>query len=97
MVASSQDLTWADKVADWGWGLLTAILLTVIGWGAKWKWKTDKDISDLRLHVSDHYVKKTDLNALKAEIAADFKEVKDGQGQIIDLLLNQKIGTLRRR
>lgn len=51
----------------------------------------------LRLHMSEHYVKKTDLAILKSDFAADFAEVKASQSQILDLLLKQKIGTNGRR
>lgn len=49
----------------------------------------------LRLHVSEHYVKKSDLAELKKEIAAEFKEVKEGNTLILDVLMQRKIGTKR--
>ena len=92
-----QQVNWLDKATDWGWGLFTALVVMVFGWVAKWKWQTDRDINDLRLHVSEFYVKKSDLKELKDDIGERFDTLQATQDQIIDLLMQRKIGTNRRQ
>lgn len=94
-----QQVNLLDKASDWGWSVATAVVLMVAGWIAKWKWKTDKDITDLRLHVAENYVKKSDMDALEKRIAGEFAEMKDelkqGNSLILDVLMERKIGTKR--
>lgn len=97
MPSEIQSINLLDKAADWGWGLFTACFIMVCGWIARWKWKTDESIAQLALHISENYVKKTDLDSLKRDIALDFAELKASNSQIIDLLLQRKIGTTGRR
>lgn len=82
-----------DKASDWGFELFSALFVMVVGWVYNWKGNTDKAISDLKLDVANNYVKKSDMAELKQDIAAEFKDVKDSQTQILNLLLGQKIGT----
>lgn len=97
-------VNWLDKLSDWGWQALMAIVGAAMGWFFYIERKIGgvdrrhgKDLADLKLHISDNYVKKTDIAALEQRIAAEFKEVKDGNSYIIDLLMQQKIGTKRRK
>lgn len=85
-------VNWLDKVTDWGW----QAFMTIGGAALGWIFYMERRISGLRLHVAENYVKKTDLIELKEEIASQFKDVKGSQDQIIDLLLQRKIGTNRR-
>lgn len=82
-------MNWLEKIADWGWQAFIALATAVVAW----VFYIERRIAGLRLHVSETYVKKQDLQAMKEEIADQFREVKDSQSQILDILLNQKIGT----
>jgi hypothetical protein len=84
---------WIEKLADWGWEAFTTVFIGAFGW----VWHMERRFSSFRLHVSENYVKKTDIILLKEDIAADFKDVKASQAQILDLLLQRKIGTTARR
>jgi hypothetical protein len=86
-------VNWLDKAADWIWYALCLIVVTVFGW----VFTIERWIAGLRLHMSEHYVKKTDLAVLEARISKDFEEVKQGQHQILDILLQRRIGTSGRR
>lgn len=97
-------MNWPDKLADWGWQALLAIATAALGWFfyierkiAAMASKNTRENGELRLHVAENYVKKSDIQELKQEIAADFKELKDGISYIIDLQMKQKIGTTRRK
>ncbi|MET4294704.1 hypothetical protein ABIB06_006537 [Bradyrhizobium sp. LB8.2] len=93
-------INWYEKLADWGWSAFGSLCVMVIGW-VLWinrqfnAMRSDHDA--YKLHVSENYVKKSDLSVMKADIAADFNEVKEGLNQITDLLMKQKIGTTARR
>lgn len=87
---------------------MTAVVVMVAGWIAKWKWSTDEKIAKLELHLSENYVKKADMASLKDDFAEEItksegrtseqlRELKDTTGQILDTLLGQKIGTTGRR
>jgi cell division protein FtsL len=83
------EVTWYDRLADWGWQLFMTAAVAAFGW----VFYVERRIGSLRLHVSENYVKKTDITALEQRIAAEFKEVKDGNNQILDLLLGARIGS----
>jgi len=54
--------------------------LAVIGWFARQLWDSVKelksDIGDLRLHVSDVYVKKSEMETLEAQMDKRFDRVE---------------------
>lgn len=85
-------MNWIEKLADWGWQAFLALAAAAVAW----VFFIERRIAGLRLYVSENYVKKADLASMKADIAADFRDVKDSQAQILDLLLQQKIGTTAR-
>jgi len=96
----SLEINWVEKLADWGWSAFGSLCVMVIGW-LLW---INRQFASLRgdhdaykLYVSENYVKKSDLSVMKADIAADFSEVKAGLSHITDLLLKQKIGTNARQ
>lgn len=55
--------------------------LTVIGWFARELWdatqKLKQDVSDLELNVSEHYVKKVDINARFDKIESILEKLFD--------------------
>lgn len=98
------DVNWIDKFWDLGVYAFFAVIPTSIYALLRLERRvsvieSEKATRDdaLRLHMSDHYVKKTDLDALKREFAADFAELKSSNLQILDILLQRKIGTTGRR
>lgn len=96
---AQEPINWLDKLTDWGWSAFSGLCVMVIGW-LLWINRQfnsmNRDHDAFRLYVSDNYVKKSDLSVMKADIAADFAEVKGALNQITDLLLKQKIGTTAR-
>lgn len=83
--------TWLDKLSDWGWQAFFALGSAAVGW----IFHVERKLSGLRLHVAENYVKKTDLAELKSEIASEFKDVKESQTLILDVLMQRQIGTKR--
>ena len=55
-------------------------LLTIGGWFARQLWDSVKelkaDISDLRLHISESYVKKSEIESLKIDMDKRFDRVE---------------------
>ena len=55
-------------------------LLTIGGWFARQLWDSVKelkaDISDLRLHISESYVKKSEIESLKVDMDKRFDRVE---------------------
>jgi hypothetical protein len=110
MPDSSSPINWLDKLSDWGWSAFWATVFAAFGWIFYMERKIGSIlgmVAALKLHVSETYVKKTDMDSLKAEISSDmrdmqsrndasFRELKDGNEQILNLLMGQKIGTRRR-
>jgi hypothetical protein len=110
MAENLNPINWLDKLSDWGWSAFWATVLAAFGWIFYMERKIGSllgVVDALKLHVSENYVKKTDMDSLKAEISSDmrdmqsrndasFRELKEGNEQILNLLLGQKIGTRRR-
>jgi hypothetical protein len=55
-------------------------LLTIGGWFARQLWDSvkelRKELSDMRLHVSDSYVKKSDVEGFRAEMDKRFDRIE---------------------
>jgi hypothetical protein len=55
-------------------------LLTIGGWFARQLWDSVKELrkemSDMRLHVSDSYVKKSDVEGFRAEMDKRFDRIE---------------------
>jgi hypothetical protein len=63
-------------------------LLAVGGWFCRQLWDSVKelkaDIADLKLHVSDSYVKKSELDTLKTEMDKRFDRVEQMIAKLYD-------------
>lgn len=111
MGGGGDNINWLDKLSDWGWSALCAVVVSAFGWIFYMERKIGSifgAVAALKLHVSETYVKKTDMDSLKSEISSDmrdmqsrndesFRELKAGNEQILNLLMGQKIGTKRRQ
>jgi hypothetical protein len=68
--------------------------LAVIGWFARQLWDSVKelkaDIGDLRLHVSDVYVKKSEMETLEAQMDKRFDRVEQMIVKLYDKI-DQKV------
>lgn len=84
-------VNWTDKISDWGWQFFLAVASAALGWF----FYIERKIAGLRIHIADNYVKKSDMAALEQRIKDEFKEVKDGNNLILDVLMQRKIGTNR--
>jgi len=69
-------------------------LLTVGGWFARQLWDSvkelKKEMSDMRLHVSDNYVKKSEVEGFRSDMDKRFDRIE----QLLDRLyekLDQKV------
>jgi hypothetical protein len=55
-------------------------LLTIGGWFARQLWDSvkelRKELSDMRLHVSDNYVKKSDVEGFRADMDKRFDRIE---------------------
>ncbi len=64
--------------------------LAVIGWFARQLWDSVKelkaDIADLRLHISESYVKKSEIESLKTEMDKRFDRVEMLLDRLFDKL-----------
>ena len=64
--------------------------LAVIGWFARQLWdaveELKKDIGDLKLHMSDSYVKKSEMDTLKVEMDKRFDRVEMLLDRLFDKL-----------
>jgi hypothetical protein len=62
--------------------------LAVVGWFARQLWDSVKelkaDIGNLRLHVSETYVKKTEIDTLKSEMDKRFDRVEQMIAKLYD-------------
>ena len=69
-------------------------LLTIGGWFARQLWDSvkelKKEISDLRLHVSETYTKKSEVEALRIEMDKRFDKLEQMIGRLFDKL-DQKV------
>ena len=63
-------------------------LLTVGGWFCRQLWDSVKelksDISDLKLHVSDSYVKKSEVDSIKADMDKRFDRLEQMIARLFD-------------
>lgn len=63
-------------------------LLAIGGWFARQLWDSVKelktDIADLRLHVSDSYVKKSEVDSLRAEMDKRFDRLEQMIARLYD-------------
>jgi hypothetical protein len=63
-------------------------LLAVGGWFARQLWDSVKelktDIADLRLHVSDNYVKKSEVDSLRGEMDKRFDRLEQMIARLYD-------------
>jgi hypothetical protein len=50
-------VNWLDKLSDWGWQAFMALATAAIGWF----FYIERKIANFRVHVSDNYVKKSDI------------------------------------
>jgi hypothetical protein len=68
--------------------------LAVVGWFARQLWDSVKelkaDIGDLRLHVSDVYVKKSEMETLEAQMDKRFDRVEQMIVKLYDKI-DQKV------
>jgi len=68
--------------------------LAVIGWFARQLWDSVKelkaDIADLRLHVSETYVKKSEMETLEAQMDKRFDRVEQMIVKLYDKI-DQKV------
>ena len=68
--------------------------LTVVGWFARQLWDSVKelksDIGELRLHVSDVYVKKSEMETLEAQMDKRFDRVEQMIVKLYDKI-DQKV------
>ena len=62
--------------------------LAVVGWFARQLWDSVKelkaDIGNLRLHVSETYVKKTEIDTLKSEMEKRFDRLEQMIAKLYD-------------
>jgi hypothetical protein len=69
-------------------------LLAIGGWFCRQLWDSVKelktDISSLRLHVSDNYVKKSEVDTIKAEMDKRFDRIEMLLDRLFDRL-DQKV------
>ena len=69
-------------------------LLTIGGWFCRQLWDSVKelkaDIADLRLHVSESYAKKSEIETLKADMDKRFDKLEQMIGRLFDRL-DQKV------
>ena len=63
-------------------------LLAIGGWFARQLWDSVKelktDIADLRLHVSDNYVKKSEVDSLRGEMDKRFDRLEQMIARLYD-------------
>ena len=68
--------------------------LAVVGWFARQLWDSVKelkaDIADLRLHVSETYVKKSEMETLEAQMDKRFDRVEQMIAKLYDKI-DQKV------
>jgi len=57
-----------------------ATAVGVMGWFARQLWDSvkelKKEVSDMRLHVSDHYVKKSEVDGFRADMDKRFDRIE---------------------
>ena len=74
--------------------IVAGSLLTIGGWFARQLWDSvkelKKEISDLRLHVSETYTKKSEVEALRIEMDKRFDKLEQMITRLFDRL-DQKV------
>jgi hypothetical protein len=84
--------TYTGVIMDWQFliNVGAGSLLAIGGWFARQLWDSvkelKKEIADLRLHVSETYTKKSEVEMLKADMDKRFDRLEQMIGRLFDKL-----------